>query len=91
MNKWGGHCRICAVTSENTVACLNARIYAEKYRGVVSVNDEAHVADQLIPDVGKLSWVRDILRLVSTVARVFQRHRKLKVYLKRSCKCTSRK
>lgn len=78
MEEFGGHNRVCAVTSDNTSACLIARkMYAEKYSQVVSVNDQAHVADLLMEDVAKLPWMAKVVKAVNSIASELHRHRKL--------------
>lgn len=59
MKQLGRHGTIFAVTSYNTTSCLNAiRYYAESFHGVVSINDEAHVADLLMNDYFKISSIK---------------------------------
>lgn len=52
----------CAVKSDKTAACINARkIYAEMFNGVVTMNHQAHVADVLIGDFGNCRGLRMLL------------------------------
>lgn len=55
MEEFSNHNRICAVPTKIAQACKRAReIYANTYRGIFSVNDQAHVIYLLIHDIGKL-------------------------------------
>lgn len=71
---------ICAITSDNTSACRNARALCEANNdGVVSVNDQAHIADLLMEDIGKIPWIKAVIDKVAAVNADLHRHRKMKV------------
>lgn len=79
MNEYGVHEHIYAVTSDNTQSCVNARrIYEAKYVRLVSVNDQAHIADLLMDDICMASWLDDIVKKNSNVAMELHQLRKLK-------------
>lgn len=79
MEEYGGHSRICAVTSDNTSACVKARrLYAEKFKGVVSCNDQCHAIDLLIKAVCELDWIEEVLTAVGEIANAISSHAKLK-------------
>ena len=51
--KFGGLKRICAVTSGSATVCVNEKnAIMNAYPHVVSVPDQAHIADLLMKDVG---------------------------------------
>lgn len=80
MNAFGGHDKICAVTTDNTSSCKNARkLYQEKHKGVVGVNDQAHIADLLLKDLYKsLPWFAEIIDKVTTLNGDLLSHPKLR-------------
>ena len=98
MSRFGGLSRICAVTSDSATACVNAKsAIMTAYPFVVSVPDQAHLADLLMKDIGKVPWVKHILDKVAVIAKETRGKRKLLARLKENieaynakirCKCT---
>ena len=68
LQKFGGMDRICAVTSDSAQCCVNARnALTERYPKLVGVQDQAHVANLAMQDIGRLPWVKEILDTVAWV------------------------
>ena len=83
MDGFGGHRRVCEVTSDSASSCLVARrIYAEKFDGIVGVNDQAHIADLLMEDVASLPWVKEVLEKVDGFCTYLHKHRTVKKIFK---------
>lgn len=54
-----GQDRICAVTSDNTRSCRNARtLYESAHEGLVRVNDQAHISDLFMKAMEKYCGLR---------------------------------
>ena len=68
MGKFGGM-RICAVTSDSAQCCQNARkALTRKYPKLVGVQDQAHVANLCMQDIGNIPWVKQVLGTVTWIA-----------------------
>lgn len=78
MKEFGGHRNICAITTDNTSACVNARkIYQRKYAGIVSVGDQPHIVDLAMKDIGKIQWIKDAIKSVATISTELHKYPKL--------------
>lgn len=65
---------MCAVTSDNTLCCRNAQeMFQKSYGAVVSVNDQCHIADLLMEDCCKLTWLHSVIEAVSSIF-IYQRN-----------------
>ena len=90
MSRFGGLARICAVTSDSASSCVNAKnTIMNAYPHVVSVSDQAHIADLLMKDVGKLTWVKAILDKVAAISRDTRGKRKLLARLREKIDATN--
>lgn len=79
MNEFEEHAKICTVTCFDNESCLNSRCYhVETFHGVVGVDDQLHMADLLINDVGKIALIQEVNEKVDTISSDLHRHRKLK-------------
>ena len=66
--KYGGMNRISAVTSDRAQCCVNARnSLTEWYPNLVGVQEQAHVANLAMQDIGRLPWVKEILENVAWI------------------------
>ena len=82
LSQFGLGNRICAITSDNTQACINAReMFASEHPGCFSINDQSHVADLLIENVSELEWIGTVIERVSHIVTIVHSHKKLKARL----------
>lgn len=87
MEKFGGMGRICAVTSDSARCCQNARdSLTAKYPRLVGVQDQAHVANLLMQDVGRLGWVKTVLDRITAVTTETKQKVKLRAALANAVK-----
>lgn len=87
MTEYGGLRRICGVASDSARACVNARdSLSRKYRGLIGIQDQAHVANLLMKDIGKLAFVKDVLDKVNMLAVETKGKRKLLHFVKEEIK-----
>lgn len=79
MEKYGGMERICGVTSDSAQCCRNAkRALTRKYHQLVGIQDQAHVANLCMQDIGDLPWIKAGLDRVEAVATVTKNKIKLR-------------
>lgn len=71
--------KICAITTETTSSCRNARkLCQEHHKNVVSVNDQPHIIDLAMQDIGKIKWISSVISKVCKVNSTVHRYSKLK-------------
>ena len=76
--KFGGMHRICAITSDSAQCCVNAKnAVMRAYPKLVGVQDQAHVADLLMKDVGSVGWIKEVLEKVSFTSKCVRGKKKL--------------
>ncbi|PXF44360.1 hypothetical protein BWQ96_05880 [Gracilariopsis chorda] len=76
--EYGDIQRVCAVVGDNTSSCIKAKeLLFQKYTHLVSVQDQPHMANLLMQDIGDISWVKEVLSIVSTVIADLRNHPKL--------------
>lgn len=64
-----------AVGSDNTSSCLNMRqIVADTYPGIVSLNDQSHVANLAISDICKTPFCKRVLEKVLVINNFIMNH-----------------
>ena len=79
LEDFGGFKYVTGVVTDNTGSVKNAReILESKYPRLVASQDQAHVADRLMADFGKLPWIRDIHEKLSTISSILKRYRKIR-------------
>lgn len=67
-----------AVGSDNTASCLEMRrLVTEENPGLVSLNDQAHVANLPLGDLSKIPWVRGAIQTATTVSQYVRNHQRL--------------
>ena len=70
---------LAGVVTDNTGSVRNARETPARELGlVVSSQDQAHVADRLMGDIGNISWTCEVIQTVSLIGRTLRRCRKLR-------------
>lgn len=75
LQPYGGVHSFAAVTSDNTASCLNMRdIVSNRYPGLVSLNDQAHVANLLFSDVCKVKIITSAVDSCSIISSFIRNH-----------------
>lgn len=71
------------VVTDNTGNVKNAleMIMAEHF-GVVTLQDQAHVADRLMEDIGEIQWIADTINAIVSISVHIRRFQKLKEKVK---------
>ena len=79
VSKWFDIRRLAGVVTDNTGNAKNAResIMNSTY-GVVASQDQAHVADLLMEDIGDIEWIAETLDSIVTISVYIRRFRKVK-------------
>lgn len=78
MEEYGGMDRVAGVVTDNTSSCRVARDTLEsKYPHLVASQDQAHVADLLMKDIGDIQWVEEALETVAPISSVLRSHPKM--------------
>lgn len=76
--KYGGLTNFNAVGSDNAAACLEMRrLVTANNPGLVSLNDQAHVANLLLRDLCKVSWVKNVVQAAVVVSSYVRNHQRL--------------
>ena len=66
------------IFSDRAQACVKAKtLLASKHVGMVMVQDQAHAADLLMSDLGKITWVEEVLSKVNNIVQALRSNRKL--------------
>ena len=66
------------IVSDSARACVKAKnLLACKHVGLVMVQDQAHVADLLMSDLGKITRVEEVLSKVNNIVQALRSNRKL--------------
>ena len=75
---YGGRKVFNAVGSDNTASCLEMRrLVTSLNPGMVSLNDQAHVANLLIGDLCKVPWLKDCISGATAVSSYLRHHQRL--------------
>eukprot|EP00170_Pyropia_yezoensis_P001631 contig_7063_g1635 len=75
---YGGLTNFNAVGSDNAAACLEMRRRVTANNpGLVSLNDQAHVAKLLLGDLCKISWLKNVVQTDVTVSAYVRNHQGL--------------
>jgi len=76
--KYGGMDTFNAVASDNTASCIEMRrLVVSAHPGMVSLNDQAHVANLLVGDLCKVGWVASCVSKALLVTSYVRRHTRL--------------
>ncbi|KAI0557194.1 Ribonuclease H-like protein [Gracilaria domingensis] len=79
ISEWIGIDKLVAVVTDNTESVKKARESVMNSNiGVVASQDQAHVADRLMADIGEIDWIDGAIKTVSAIAVFCRRHRRLK-------------
>lgn len=82
IDDWLDPVRIFGIVTDNTSNVRNARNEIMFTTGrMISSQDQAHICDILIGNIGEIDWVREPLKMISKVAVFFRRYRKRKEFL----------
>lgn len=75
---YGGQTNFNAVGSGNAAACLEMRrLVTANNPGLVSLNDQSHVANLLLGDLSKISWMKNVVQTAVTVSAYAPNHQRL--------------
>lgn len=78
LTKYGDMDTINAVASDNTASCVEIRrLLVAANSGMVSLNDQAHVANLLVGDLCKIGWVASCDSKALLVSSYVRRHSRL--------------
>ena len=79
IGKWFDIRRLVGVVTDNTSNVKNAREFImNNTYGVVASQDQAHVADRLMEDIGEIAWISETLDAIVSVSVYIRRFRKVK-------------
>ena len=66
------------IVSDSARACVKAKnLLAFKHVGIVIIQDQWHAADLFMSDLGKLSWIEEVLSKVNSIVQALRNNRKL--------------
>jgi Protein of unknown function (DUF 659) len=83
MRRHGGIKNFAAFTTDNTESSLKMRrIISDRHPGIISLNDQAHVADLLIEDICKTPWCHGVLVRAIAVSNYVCSHSRLSALFK---------
>lgn len=75
---YGGLTNFNAVGSDNTASCLEMRrLVTSNNPGLVSLNDQAHVANLVLGDLCKIPWMRQAIQEATAVSLYVRNHQRL--------------
>ena len=79
VSRWFDVSRLVGVVTDNTSNVKNARehIMRSTY-GLVASQDQAHVADRLMEDIGAIEWISETLDTIVTISVYIRRFWKVK-------------
>ncbi|KAI0558956.1 hypothetical protein FGB62_176g08 [Gracilaria domingensis] len=82
INEWIGMEKVAGIVTDNTGSVKSARETLTRYfQGVVASQDQAHVADLLMSDIGEVPWIRDVIQTISELVVLYRKHRRVKEVL----------
>ena len=87
VKEWIGYEKLAGIVTDNTSNVKKAReeMMNEHVRLVAS-QDQAHVADKLMQDIGTISWISDVIKTVSRIFVHYRRYRKVKIRITQKMK-----
>jgi len=78
LDQYGGMNTFNTLATDNTASCVEMRrLVSVAKPGLVSLNDQAHVANLLVGDLCKVSWMKGRVSTATVVSKFVRRHYRL--------------